>query len=181
MKVKIIRQPNRLKFNGHLVGAGILCLLMIVVSFLKLKWYFAVLVDFLLLFAIYRMFFGKLKLHEGQVVLFWGLPGSGKTMFLNKVAFDNQKDGWHVAGNEEFDDVSELSEYRFEKKHFGRFAPVPQSVLCIDEASLDGWDNREWTTNFDEWSLMFWKKIRHFHCCAVLGNQGFGELDCKIR
>lgn len=182
MKLKIVQKPNRLKYNGHLIGAFfIVCAIVVLTFFLRLPLWVKLLFDVLLVFSVYRLFFGKLHLYDGQVVLFWGLPSSGKSMFLNKVAYDNRKQGWHIAGNDEFADASSLCEYRFEKKHFGRFAPLEKTSLMIDEASLEGWDNRDWTSNFDEFSLMFWKKIRHFHCCAVLGNQGFGELDCKIR
>lgn len=180
MKLQIVQKPNKLKFNGHLVGAAIIVAFIVILSFLKLKWYVALVADAVLLFCIWRLFFGKLKLREGQVILFWGLPGSGKTMFLNKTALDNRKD-WHVLGNREFADTSSLCEHVFDKEHFGRFQPEPNSIIVIDEASLAGWDNRDWTSNFDEFSLEFWKKIRHYHSCAVLGNQGFGELDCKIR
>lgn len=139
-------------------------------------------VSFIIGFVGVRLFFGKLKLKAGDVVLFWGLPGSGKTMFANKVAlYNREKFGYCIVGNEEFYETSFLCDALLPRKAFGFFRAPEGSLIAIDEASLNGWDNRDWQKNFTPESLSYWKKIRHYKNCAVLTNQGFAELDCKIR
>lgn len=144
-----------------------------------LDWKFLFL-GLLFAFLSFRLYCGKLYPVPGEIILFWGLPGSGKSMFANKVAYENKLKGVRIAGNEEFHLASSLSDFEFKKSYWGFFDPG-ECLHVVDEASLNGWDNRDWSINFVPESLEEWKKIRHRDCRAVLTNQGFGELDCKIR
>lgn len=129
-----------------------------------------------------RLFTGKLKVHEGDVILFCGLPGSGKTSLQNAVAdYNKRKFDAVIVGNEEFAATSKVCDMVLPRIAFGWFKAPPKSIICTDEASLNGWDNRDWAKNFSPKSLAYWKKIRHYHNAAILTNQGFDELDKKIR
>lgn len=133
-------------------------------------------------FACWRLFCGKLKVKEGDVILFCGLPGSGKTSLQNYVAdYNKRKYEAVIVGNEEFSATSKVCDMVLPRIAFGWFKAPPKSIICTDEASLNGWDNRDWAKNFSPKSLAYWKKIRHYHNAAILTNQGFDELDKKIR
>ena len=63
------------------------------------RWLYAILS--LVVIVIIRIFSGKLKLKDGDVIFVFGLPGSGKTMFLAKIAEDNKKR--NICVNKELD------------------------------------------------------------------------------
>lgn len=137
----------------------------------------ALVVLFVLLF--HRLYFGKLKLSPSDLVLFWGLPGCGKTMFAAKVAYDN-KDDWYIGVNPEFDHLK-LKDFDYTRDSLANFT-FPGAALIYDEGSLNGFDNREFKTNFKDPGMMeAFKKHRHMDFPLIFTNQGFEELDLKIR
>lgn len=71
---------------------------------------------------------------------------------------------------------------RFDKSMLGTYRFPPGSVLFFDEASLNGYDNRDFKDNFkNNKSLEYFKLIRHYQNSMVWSNQGWDELDKKIR
>ena len=136
-------------------------------------------------FIIIRIFTGKLRVKDGDVIFVFGLPGSGKTMFLSKIADDNRNRNLCV--NKELDhikidhtciDKDMLAKYRFGCEDKG-------ALILYDEVSLDGFDNRDFKTNFSgekgQKLLEAFKKTRHRYTAFVLANQGYNEVDVKIR
>ena len=121
---------------------------------------------------------GKLKIKDGDIVLFWGLPGSGKSMNLVKVAYDNSDR--HMIANEEFRHCK-LCKTWIKRSDMENYTFGKHSTILYDEGSLNGFDNRNWEKNFSPEMLEFFKKIRHESSSIVFSNQGFQELDCKIR
>ena len=180
---KVKNVPNKIKQNGHILGAITLGLvLLVVLTVFKLPFLLKIGLAVFLPFCMVRLFFGRLHPTDGEVILFWGLPRSGKSMFLQKIVKDNPDRP--IGGNDEFIESTNLDQdniYLFQRQDWGRFRPLDNSILIIDEASLNGYDNRDWAINFDEESLAAWKKIGHNPASIVLTNQGFDELDCKIR
>lgn len=131
---------------------------------------------------VWRLFFGKFRVSDGEVILLFGLPGSGKTMFLAKAAHDNIKDRM-IGCNEEISHFKE-KDFLYGRQDLGLwdFGFNEHSLLLFDEASLNGFDNRDFKTNFeDEKMLSFFKKIRQHDSAIVFANQGWNELDKKIR
>lgn len=129
-----------------------------------------------------RLFSGRLRASEGDIVLFWGMQGSGKTMLAVKTAMELKNAGWHIAGNNEFCSVFNGCDYLYEKYHMGWFRPRPHTAYFIDEASLNGYDNRDFSKNFNRSGVLdFWKKVRHNQVAIFMTNQGWSEIDCKIR
>lgn len=130
-------------------------------------------------FLIRRLFFSKVKLGAGDVVLFWGLPGSGKTMFLTKIWRDT-REKMNIYSNYTLPDVP-----YFDKSYIGQcefHTDDRVAGLLFDEGSLNGFDNRNFKSNFkDESKLEYLKKIRHHTTWIAFSNQGFEELDVKIR
>lgn len=170
------------KNNTPEILAVLSLFLVFVLLSLKVHIILALLLTTFAAFVTIRLFFGRLKLKWGDVVLFWGIPGSGKTMAANAVAaYNKKKFGYKIVGNEEFHETSNVVDLLLPRPAFGWFKAPENSLICTDEASLNGWDNRDWQKNFNEHSLAYWKKIRHYKNAAVLTNQGFGELDVKIR
>lgn len=126
-----------------------------------------------------RLFGGKLRLQASDLVLFWGLPGSGKTLFLTKTAKDNKKD-WYIGVNPEFSHLK-LADFEYSKDDLARYL-FPRAAVFFDEASLNGFDNRDFKTNFKlPGMLETFKKHRQMDMPMVLSNQGFEECDVKIR
>ena len=135
--------------------------------------------------CIIRIFTGKIKLKIGKSIYVFGLPGSGKTMFCVKVAIDNKEK--RICVNDELDHIKIkhtlinkdlLSKYRFGSKD-------KPALILWDEASLNGFDNRDYKTNFKgetgQGILEHFKKIRHKYECLVIANQGWDEVDKKLR
>lgn len=116
--------------------------------------------------------------YPSTFALYFGSPGCGKTTFLTRLAVKKVKK-YHVFTN--FDiDYPEI--YSFEKSDIGTYAFPDCSLLLFDEGSLNGFDNRDFKTNFkDNNSLEYFKLLRHYRNSIVFGNQGFDELDKKIR
>ena len=141
-----------------------------------------ILVCMVILFAVLffrRYFCGKLILKASDLVLFWGLPGSGKTLMLTKVAKDN-KDLWYIGVNEEYSHLK-LKDFVYSRDEMAQYN-FPFAALFFDEASLNGFDNREFAKNFkDPAMLETFKKHRQMDMPMVMSNQGFEECDIKIR
>lgn len=147
------------------------------------KWLYAILG--IVAIILIRLFTGKLKLKDGDVIFVFGLPGSGKTMFLSKIADDNKnrslcvnKELSHIKQEHTVIDKDMLAEYRFGCEDKG-------ALILYDEVSLDGFDNRDYKTNFSgvrgQALLEAFKKCRHRYTAFVLANQGYNEVDVKIR
>lgn len=126
-----------------------------------------------------RYFFGKLILRSSDLVLFWGLPGSGKTLMLTKVAKDN-RDNWYIGVNEEFEHLK-LKDFVYRRDDLAAYT-FDHAAMLFDEASLNGFDNRDYAKNFrDPAMLETFKKHRQMNMPIVFSNQGFEECDIKIR
>ena len=126
-----------------------------------------------------RYFFGKLILSASDLVLFWGLPGSGKTLMLTKVAKDN-KDKWFIGVNDEYEHLL-LKDFVYRRDDLAAYN-FPSAAMFFDEASLNGFDNRDFAKNFkDPAMLETFKKHRQIDMPIVFSNQGFEECDIKIR
>lgn len=143
------------------------------------NWLYCVVILAIGALFIKRYFFGKLILSAEDLVLFWGLPGSGKTLMLTKLAYDN-RDKWYIGVNEEFEHLK-LKDYVYKRDDMAAYN-FPRSVMLFDEASLNGFDNRDFAKNFkDPGMLEHHKKHRQTETPIAYSNQGFEECDLKIR
>lgn len=119
--------------------------------------------------------------HDSHV-LYFSEPGSGKTMFLTRIAYRLYKKGVPVFSNYNIRFPDGGSPFMFSKSDLGVYSFPPGCVLLFDEASLNGYDNRDFKDNFrNNRSLEYFKLIRHFQNSMVWSNQGWDELDKKIR
>ena len=102
--------------------------------------------------------------------LYFGSPGCGKTTFLTRLAVKSLKKN-RVFTNYKVncDGIA-----KFEKVNIGKDAFPEYSLLIFDEGSLNGFDNRDFKTNFkNNNSLEYFKLLRHYKNSVVFGNQGF--------
>lgn len=134
-----------------------------------------------------RLFSGKLIVYPGDEIFVFGLPGSGKTMFLSKIAKDNKKRGRYIFVNKELEHLK-IKDAVIERSDLGlySFGTCGRSgIVLYDECSLNGFDNRNYSKNFagkdGEKILSCFKKARHRYQGIVLANQGYDELDKKVR
>lgn len=169
--------------KGSLKGFLIACCVITSVFALlvRSRWAFFVALVVGVITLLYHLMMGKLILKNGDVALFFGLPGSGKTMFLAKTAYDNV--GCHILTNDQFSTLDIASDV-VERETFGMYDYNQDddnlNVILWDEASLNGFDNRDWKS-FDKYSMEFLKRIRKYNSAIVFSNQGWDELDKKIK
>lgn len=121
-------------------------------------------------------------IYPGQVVQFIGLPGSGKTMgasVMIKRSSDKLKMGVISTPDAglKFGTVCDvkklLCSYRINNK-----------IVMIDESSLNGFDSREWSTNFKgdgKKALAQLKLCRHYRNSFITTSQNLNDNDGKIR
>lgn len=172
------RRISRSKFLTFLAVAGLVYVNVLLWCY---RWQFglSLLVVEVLFVLIRRLFFGDLNLGEGEIVLFFGLPGSGKSMFLSRAGSRERKNFDHVFVNETMDSYKGADGV-YSKADLGKY-DFDHSLLLFDEASLNGFDNRDWAKNFTPEQLSFIKQIRKYHCSMIFSNQGWDEMDVKIR
>lgn len=119
--------------------------------------------------------------YDSFVNLYFGLPGSGKSTFLTRDIVVKSKKGipCFVAN---LDLVPMDNVYKITKVDIGKYKFPPGSHIYFDEASLNGFDNRDYSKNFkNNNTLPYIKYIRHYRNQITFSNQGYEEFDKKIR
>lgn len=174
---------KKIEFKKGVPGEALLVVLLIVflvlVYLVGEDWTTQGLLLVVLAMILKRLYCGKLRLDASDLVLFWGLPGSGKTLFLTKTAYDN-RDRWYIGVNSEYDHLT-IKDFEYSRESLAVYR-FDGAALFFDEASLNGFDNREFRTNFkDPGMLEMFKKHRQVNSPIVMSNQGFEECDIKIR
>ena len=121
----------------------------------------------------------KKKFYRKSINLYFGPPGCGKTTFIAQDNdYINRKMQCTV-----FTNISLPFSYKIDKSYFGVYKLPSDAVILFDEASLNGYDNRDYKVNFAKapQQLSYFKLIRHYKNRIVFTNQGHDELDLKIR
>lgn len=109
--------------------------------------------------------------------LYFGSPGCGKSTFLVHDALKLRRMGYDVYTN-----IPLSFTKIFDKSYIGKYEFPEHSVLMFDEGSLNGYDNRDYKNNFkNSNSLAYMKLLRHYKNKMIIYNQGWDELDKKIR
>lgn len=138
----------------------------------------AILVIIIIYFIIWLILHNVLSPRISTFTLFFGPPGCGKTMFLTKLAVKYYKKR-PIYSNYK---ISLPGICKFKKDHIGWKSFPVNSIMLFDEGSLNGFDNRNFKTNFKDPSLLeYFKLARHFRNTFIFSNQGWDELDLKIR
>lgn len=104
----------------------------------------------------------------------FGLPGSGKTTFLAKYAFDSFKKGVPVYSNFEL-----IGAYKIDVLSDLGKKDIHDCLVLIDEISLVC-DCRDWKS-FDSSLVYFFTHHRHYNVNIVWASQSWGDADKKIR
>lgn len=119
--------------------------------------------------------------YDNYVNLYFGLPGSGKSTFLTRdiVKLSSKGVNCFVAN---LDLIPLPHVYKITKSDIGKYKFPPGSHIFFDEASLNGFDNRDFSKNFkNNNNLPYIKYIRHYRNYITFSNQGYEEFDKKIR
>lgn len=108
--------------------------------------------------------------------MIFGKKGSGKSSYLVKLAIKYHKRGFHIYSN--ILDCTLPYVIKFDPYKLGKFVPLPNSVLLIDEAGTV-YDNRKFKSFSDE-ARDFFKLQRHYKCIVYLASQSY-DVDKKLR
>ena len=144
--------------------------------------FFSLLFIVLIAFSIWFLLrFNRKPKYTDPFNLYFGSPGCGKTTFLVADAINYNKMGYNVFSNISLK-FPKFNNCFFDKTYIGNCLFPEKSILLFDEGSLNGFDNRDHRDNFkDKDSLVYLKTIRHYKNAIIFYNQGFDELDKKIR
>lgn len=143
---------------------------------------------------------GAALINKYKMYGIFGLPGSGKSTYMQKLMYKHIKQGWIVY----YDDYSKIPGV----KHFdgealkkGEWLPDGRKgeiaikgkqgtkyknkknrniVLFFDEMGLL-FDSRQFRTAFTPETLNWWKKHRHYRIKIYYGSQSWDDMDLKIR
>lgn len=183
--MKSLRLETKKSVDG--MSVALICgIVFFVISTLIFKnvW-FSLIVAIVLLFL--RLRSGKLIINPGDVYFAFGKPGAGKTLFQAAVASWNKKKGRYIFVNDELSHLS-IKDEVITKSDIGQYRFGSSSrtgIVLYDEVSLDGFDNRNFKSNFKgisgEAILRGLKKCRHRYTGYLFTNQGYNEVDIKIR
>lgn len=146
---------------------------------------------FILDFVTSRSLINRYKMHG-----IFGKPGSGKSTFLTKIAYQEARKGWEVfiddasvklPGVNYFDSqMFKAGSITFDgrKGHLNEQGKINKKnrniVLIFDEiGSL--YNNRDFKNNLTPTMLRWWKEHRHKRVKIYYGSQSYKDMDLKIR
>lgn len=115
--------------------------------------------------------------------MIFGLPSTGKTTYLTKIALDALKKGEYEGL--EIDRVytnwaiNHPDIYQLEWDKLG-YEQYEKALILIDEISSYA-DNRNWKENLEHQKLMFFKLYRHYRLQIIYCSQSWDDCDKKIR
>lgn len=112
-----------------------------------------------------------------MVNYFFGLPRSGKTTLIARLAKKNAKRYRNIYCNVHLNGMPDNVVY-IENEWVGKY-DMSDSLILIDEASLFA-DNRDYK-NFSKDLLHFFMLHGHYRCSIYLFAQGYNSCDKKIR
>lgn len=115
--------------------------------------------------------------------MIFGIPGTGKTTYLTKLAIKALKKGSYeglkvdrVYTNWALD-YPNIYKLNWDKLGYEQFE---NALILIDEISAYC-DNRNWKENLDQQKLMFFKLYRHYRLQIIYCSQSWDDCDKKIR
>lgn len=129
---------------------------------------------FLISFFVLFDFFTSKFVNPYKCFMLLGGPGSGKTTYMTKYAYQMARKGWNI-----FSNVSGVGEH-LDPRDLGSSIFPPRSVVMIDEASLSGFDGRDWK-NFDKSVNFMIKCHRKNKLIVVFSSQGVTDADKRLR
>lgn len=126
----------------------------------------------------------------------FGKPGSGKSTYLTKIAYQQAKRGWEVYTDDASNKCPGVQYFDSAQFKAGKWLPDGRKgqmwvdgtinekdrdiVLILDEiGSL--YNNREFKTNLTPETLQWWKEHRHKRVKIYYGSQSYKDMDLKIR
>lgn len=126
----------------------------------------------------------------------FGKPGSGKSTYLTKIAYQQSKRGWQVYTDDNSCKIPEVKHFDSMDFKAGKWLPDGRKgqlwvdgtinkenrdiVLIFDEiGSL--YNNRDFKNNLTPETLKWWKEHRHKRVKVYYGSQSYKDMDLKIR
>lgn len=116
-----------------------------------------------------------------MVIGYFGLPGSGKTTFLTRIAQrelfkirKNKSKYEHVLTNFYCENCEKI-----DYSQLGNFSGIENCLILLDEITLDA-DSRNFK-QFDSEHKQFFLLHRHYNCDVIYFTQQYDGVDKKIR
>lgn len=116
-----------------------------------------------------------------MITLAFGSPGAGKTTYIARLVQKNKKKGLSFSRkyNHIYSNVRIMDVNYFDSKDLGTFHIEPNSLVIIDEASIE-FNNRLYKT-MPVNIIRFLKLHRHYGCDIIFFSQDFEDCDITIR
>lgn len=145
-------------------------------------WFTAIIGIGLSLFLFWRLLFcKKIRLSDDDVLLLFGLCGSGKTLHLTKLVGEQKHKGRKVVSNAIYSHCDYVDGV-VEKADLGVYDIGAGTMLAWDEGSADGFNNRDFKTNFKDKQMLSWfVRHRQYGNPIAFTCQGWERLDSLIR
>lgn len=136
---------------------------------------FLYIVLFLILLYFILFIFQKYKCKQNKFVLYFGIPGCGKSTVASLIAHKSMKKNSysHILSNFAITGTECL-----DKSDIGVY-DMSNSLLIIDEAGVD-FDNRNWKSNLNHNQVYFFKHHRHYNSDIFMFSQSL-DIDIKLR
>ena len=114
----------------------------------------------------------KILRNNGVCSTYFGMAGAGKSTFCAMVVYHANRIGMKVYSN-----VPIKSAIQFSKADFGRY-DFSNAIIILDECSLY-YDGRNFSTNFNQYSLEYLKLLRHRSNYLMCFSQSL-DIDIKF-
>lgn len=112
-----------------------------------------------------------------MIDIYFGLPGSGKSTLACKLARQALKEGKSVYSD--FSVCAIKGCINFDVSQLGKVTPIPNSLLILDEASIQ-FNNRNYKS-LPLHTISWLKLARHYKVDVVVFSQSFDDMDITIR
>lgn len=117
----------------------------------------------------------KLKKNKPELVIYFGVPGSGKTTIAAALSAKSFRNCIPVYSNVDIKNTFKLDP----KTDIGEYA-MQNCKVIIDEAGID-YNNRNFKTNLSQNALEWFKTHRHYKCSVDVFSQSFEDMDITLR
>lgn len=131
--------------------------------------------NFLCVRGKFRIPLRKLKKNKPQLIIYFGVPGCGKTTLAAALSAKSFRHCIPVYSNVDIKNTFIMDPH----VDIGEYA-MQNCKVIIDEAGIE-YNNRNIKTNFTHNALEWFKTHRHYKCSVDVFSQSFEDMDITLR